>query len=81
MRPVGCSRGRGVEGNVKGVAHLQPDSVESDPERSVRECLRIFRRLRAAARIYRLPLFVTRDFKSSTFARIDFRSGEVFASL
>src|SRR5437667_359460 len=22
-RPFGCSRGRGVEGNVKGVAHLQ----------------------------------------------------------
>ena len=35
----------------------------------------------AATRIYRLPLFVARNFKSSTFARINFKSGDVFASL
>jgi hypothetical protein len=34
-----------------------------------------------ATRIYRLPLFVTRNFKSSTFVRINFSNGDVLASL
>jgi hypothetical protein len=36
---------------------------------------------RLATKAYRLPLFVTRNFKSSTLASRNFKSGDVFASL